>query len=626
MRITVLAGVAVVLMATLGAAAAGSQSARATGAISGAVTDALTGRPVADAIVSLAPEGVRAIDARRQLTDGQGRFVFTELAADRGYALTVARAGYFDGAFGRIEAPSPHLTPIALADGQWFDIAQVRLWRPASISGTVLDEGGQPVAGVFVRLLSQRTIGGRSTFVGGPFGLTDDGGRYRLSHLPPGRYSVMVPSSVSSIRVAGSAAPAGLSVGRAGHYPMPPSFDRGRARAYPVTFHGGATTASSAATIDLEPGAARSGVDVVLQAVAAVRVSGTVQAPPVALTNLVLRLLPGGLEELGLGSECATALVGADGRFTFLQVPAGEYVLDAPLSVNGYRMQGPEGDFSYGVRPPRPPGMPAGGSITGPVAAPFGTMLERIRMPGAIWFARVPIAVEANRSEDVTVVVPLSRAASMRGRIVVEADPNSDVQSAPASVLTLETATGSARHGSMITTRVAGMSGDEFAFDGILPGRYVLRTSSSTWSLRSVTIAGRDHDDMPVEFSAGQSITDVVVTVTNAVQTVFGTVRAASNVSSSGAAVIVFPVAREQWTGYGLAPRRIRSVRTSTTGTYTVSGLPAGDYFIVAVAPAHSDAWLDPDFLDRASRTATRVTIAWSGQRRIDLSLSDTIR
>jgi sugar/nucleoside kinase (ribokinase family) len=90
--------------------------------------------------------------------------------------------------------------------------------------------------------------------------------------------------------------------------------------------------------------------------------------------------------------------------------------------------------------------------------------------------------------------------------------------------------------------------------------------------------------------------------------------------------VIVFPVAREQWTGYGLAPRRIRSVRTSTTGTYTMSGVPAGDYFIVAVPPARSDAWLDPDFLDRASRTATRVTIAWSGQHRIDLSLSDTIR
>ena len=41
------------------------------------------------------------------------------------------------------------------------------------------------------------------------------------------------------------------------------------------------------------------------------------------LPGLVVRSLPEGLEDLGAGSEAATAMLGTDGRFTLFNVPAG---------------------------------------------------------------------------------------------------------------------------------------------------------------------------------------------------------------------------------------------------------------------------------------------------------------
>jgi hypothetical protein len=78
--------------------------------------------------------------------------------------------------------------------------------------------------------------------------------------------------------------------------------------------------------------------------------------------------------------------------------------------------------------------------------------------------------------------------------------------------------------------------------------------------------------------------------------------------------VIIFPVAREMWRDYGFEPRRITPAALSTlpqrTGTYSSRSFPPGDYFVVAVAPDQQSRWQDPDFLDAASRVATRVTLA----------------
>jgi hypothetical protein len=81
------------------------------------------------------------------------------------------------------------------------------------------------------------------------------------------------------------------------------------------------------ATIEITYGDSRSGVDVQLEPVPAVQVSGRI-SPDAGVTPpppLVLRLMARGQEMLGFGAEAATSMVKPDGTFTFLNVPAGEY-------------------------------------------------------------------------------------------------------------------------------------------------------------------------------------------------------------------------------------------------------------------------------------------------------------
>jgi hypothetical protein len=53
-----------------------------------------------------------------------------------------------------------------------------------------------------------------------------------------------------------------------------------------------------------------------------------------------------------------------------------------------------------------------------------------------------------------------------------------------------------------------------------------------------------------------------------------------------------------------------------------LTGLPPGEYFVVAVDSAFGGEWRDPAWLEAASHVATRVTLKWEEPVTIDLSLS----
>ena len=91
------------------------------------------------------------------------------------------------------------------------------------------------------------------------------------------------------------------------------------------------------------------------------------------------------------------------------------------------------------------------------------------------------------------------------------------------------------------------------------------------------------------------------------------------------AAIIAFPVEREQWTNYGWEPARFRTVRAGSAGTFQIQRLPAGEYFLIAVNPAQIDAWTDPQFLAVASARATRVTLAWGDKKTQDLTYAEIV-
>lgn len=595
-------------------------------AISGAVTDGVTGRPLSNAVVVLSMQAVdsngapRRVSTQQQTTDSKGRFVFVDLAAGA-FTLTATHFAYFDGGYGRRPDVDAASAPrLVVADRQWLSRTDIQLWHTGAIAGTVTDEHGEPVVGAFVRAMRQFVVGGSKQLAAGPVTTTDDRGQYRIYGLDPGTYLINVPSVQASVPAAtpvASAEPAldrdGVTRRVIGRYPTPPSSSQGSV-VYASAFHpsGGAVGQAEAVAVDY--GSNPSDVDVRLTPVRAFLVSGRVDGPLDVASKLTLRLMAEGAEDLSLGGESATSLVAADGSFAFMDVPAGDYVLEARGSMTEFLSNS---SFAQ-PRIPTPPGWTSSSSTSMSIASgPPNLGLHVTGSPaGERYWSRMPLHVA---SRDLTnVVVALHPAVSLSGRLVFEgsAEPPSFV------VANAESADARPSLGLLQNRLSPSQSPNAFQIDGLQGADYFLRLRPSPpWVVKSIMSGGHDYAAQPFNAAAGHDFTDIVVTFTDKGGTVAGSVRASAAASVDSAAVILFPADRAGWTHYGFSPDRIKTTVVGTGGGFQFANMPAGNYLVVAVDRSRIRAWQDPAFLEAAARQATAVTVDWGQTRSVELSL-----
>jgi hypothetical protein len=617
-----------------------------TSAISGVVRDGSSGRPVAGAVVTLSTSPrsrTPAID--RMATDGAGRFVFTGLAAGDDYYVHAGRMGYFDGGYGRDRPSQEALAQILVGEGQWFSRADVQLWKPGAIAGTVVDEAGEPVVGVPIRALPLIKLAGVEHVAAGIITTTDDRGAYRLTGLVPGRYLVQVPSvqaavpaGLSPYEVIGMTAeqyanaarlgrepplPATMPVDRShalafGQYVTPPISGGTIGRAYPPAFYPGVRAVADAVAVEPRHGEDLTGIDLRLQPEATARVSGRVVGPPDQIAGLVLRLVPPGSEGLAHGGEAATTLVGNDGAFAFLNVPLGAYTLVAARSVMQYHFV-PSGS-NLDATLPEPPGFNRSRMGAGDIpSAPRGVGYAYAALGGddRSW-AHVPVAVDAGGIDNL--IVELVPTVAVRGRVVWESgepDPPTFTRMTPsgpvrgrAEALPVyadpadgNPALGMPRGEYTIAT-------NEFIVEGLKVGTYLLRIVGAP-IVKSVVWNGRDHSERGFDASEGHDFDGVVVTVTDRTATLAGTVRREDGATASGATVLAFPADRARWARFGFAPARLRAVTADSSGRYSL-GVPAGEYFVVAVDAVPVDGWQDSAYLARAAIGANPIRVDWN--------------
>jgi hypothetical protein len=170
-----------------------------TGVIRGRVTDRETGQPISRAIVvafsdTALAETVTRLEAH---TSSDGRYELKGLPAGE-YSVMV-RAGEFrvshlPQAFGD-DRPGSLLQMgqpgrrLRLAEGEVRENTNVALWRAMAIEGRVVDEFGEPMAGVEISAHVAGT--GQRPAISGPFQFpSDDRGLFRIYGLAPGRYTV----------------------------------------------------------------------------------------------------------------------------------------------------------------------------------------------------------------------------------------------------------------------------------------------------------------------------------------------------------------------------------------------------------------------------------------------------
>src|SRR5436190_1390301 len=157
-----------------------------TGRITGRVLAADNGRPVKRARVFAAAAELSG--GRGVLTDDAGMFDFTELPAGR-YTLTVSKSGFVSLSYGQ-RRPLQAGTPLQLADGQTLKGIEFQLPRGSVIGGRVLDEDGEAMPGVMVRVMRYQYLQGDRRLTPAGTGQTDDKGQYRVWGLMPGDYYV----------------------------------------------------------------------------------------------------------------------------------------------------------------------------------------------------------------------------------------------------------------------------------------------------------------------------------------------------------------------------------------------------------------------------------------------------
>ena len=519
----------------------------------GSVRDASTDAPVAFAAVTLSPlrNGRTLGVVRRLITDGAGTFVVQGLPPGL-YAVRAEAAGYLESAFGRT-AHSPPQAVLEFTRPGARERISVYLQRSAAISGTVLDQAGEPITQAAVRLIRLDDLAKRVTVIAGT--QTDDLGRYRIGGLEPGVYIVaaMFTSIIASgdapqdTRAAGPAVPPARRTGSpAALTPDGAPFTaylRGSGGVgivgYTTTFSPQASDMFEAEPITLRPGDERVGVSIVCSWTELTNVQGQLTGMPTEVSGADVYLLPpdpyGGASS-GLTMPAAKTKADGSGAFAFTQVPRGRYWL---------------------------------------VAAHSGGRFSAI--DDAMAWAQAPVVVPAG-SEAVTIA--MQRGVRLTGRIEVE--PSSDAETPPPDVrrLTIHLVPVDApSFADVARSRV--QEDGAFVLPERPPGRYVLSIEGTdglqAWRVAGVTMRGADVSIRSFELR-GDAVDEVTIRLTRRRTQLEGHLAVADGRPAANMIALIVPSDVRRWLDDGMPRSSGAVVRLSQLGTLPAMDLTAGEY------------------------------------------------
>jgi carboxypeptidase family protein len=153
------------------------------------------------------------------------------------------------------------------------------------------------------------------------------------------------------------------------------------------------------------------------------------------------------------------------------------------------------------------------------------------------------------------------------------------------------------------------------------PGRMkvALGGPAAGWTIRAVRYRGIDVTDSGIEFRANEDITDIEVELTNRVTDLSGLVTNGRGAAVKDYSVVVFAQDRDKWTANS---RYLRTGRPDQDGRFKITGLPPGEYHIVAIDYVDPNEWTEPDYLERVRSKATSVTIGEGETKSVDLRIN----
>jgi protocatechuate 3,4-dioxygenase beta subunit len=563
-----------------------------TAEIAGTIMMAGSNLPARKTRVNLSGAELRG--GRSATTDDTGRFSFTALPAGR-YTLSASRPGHVTVSYGQRQPGRPS-TPIQLSDGQKFR-ADLQIPKASVITGTVLDEHGEPAPQTQVRVMRFANASGQRTLGSSNMSSTDDRGIYRAFGLTPGEYVVCATPrntglpdfermqvEVQSLTQAltqvtveqgqvlrerltaiQSSLPDGGSEPPSGYAPV----------CYP-----GTVSAANATPITLGISEERTAIDFQLQLAPLARVEGVViNSTGAQLGQMNVTLSDAA--SVGPSMLNMNARPDAEGHFRIQNVPPGQYRLTARSTI----------------APPRAQSEPAAGRRGGRGGPPTPRP-----QPVTVW-ASTDLSVDGRSLSNV--MLSLQYGVSVSGQITFEAtkqQPPTDLT----RMRVMVSPVGPTPFGGSVSAPVD--AAGRFTIASVPPGRYRVNATGAAggWLTESAIIGGQDALDFPFEVKGNQNIAGVTVTLTDLRTELTGVVVDDKNHPAVDYTIIIFPSDARYWSD---PSRRIQTTRPSTDGTFTFRGLPPGEYRIATPVDLEPGATSDPAVLQQLEGASMRVTL-----------------
>ena len=527
------------------------------GVISGTVVEASSGDAVRKAVVTVTWHGTPRAWATTR-TDGSGRFTFEGLPAGK-YDLRATKPGLGTAIYGANSVRELG-DVITLGEGETHGDVKLRFLRSSTISGTVVDPDGDPIAGLNMRLL--RPGGGVEgrTLMNYQGANTNDRGEYKITAIDPGQYYLRC-------------LPNGPQMGPMMHSPV--AEPDPRTMMVPQYF-GGARDSKDAAALIVRGGENLSGIDFHLTAehpaTITGRVTGVPQLDPPADPAAGPPVMTGRRVFRGNGQVVSVSLSVADDNQMF-------------WGSSGAGAQGP--DYRFEI----------------PNNIPGRYRIEaNIRAKDKGYYALQVVDAHEGAND---IVLPLVPGVDVKGNLKVEGPTARPVES-----FTVMLASGSGPRGRNYSSQVK--KDGSFSIEDVPPGEWVLNINPNPMGFfeRSVRLGDKELVYQRLEIPAGLDAPLNIVISSN-MATVAGEIDA-GGAEGKRAGILLEPIG----TRHALT-RFYYTATADDNGKFKLNAVAPGKYRMFALEKIATASYRNPesgDLLDAVKELAEDLEVPEGGK------------
>ena len=526
------------------------------------------------------------------MTDSQGRFAVNNVEPGT-YRLMFSASGYAPQDYGQRVFGGAG-TPIVLRAGEAKKDITMRIAPVSAVSGRILDNRGQPIAGVPVQLFRfSYDETAHKKIQPATSAQTDDRGEYRFYFVSPGRYYLNAGHQPSQGFLPDLALNGGL-------------FNRGYVspnripQNYVLTYYPGAVDVESATALDIQPGADLSGIDLFLAPQQVYRVRGRIvdsrtgQPPPFATLSVRLQ----GSDVINMfGSELPLPpnYKPADGTFEILNVASGNYMLTAAV---------PNPTPSRAV------------DFNGMSEAQRAAYVEAMR---AEQLARPTgfTNINVTNSDLDGITITVGATGSISGRFRMEGPAPGSTTSFDVLRVQLKSTSdfGGIASTNPLDSGPAKADGT-FLIKGIPAGEYRLSITGIPRGsyLKQARLGQFDVLNAPLRFSGNESGTLDIVISSNASQ-IEGDALNSRGQPAPGVQVVLIPDANRTRT------ELFRPVVSDASGHFLIDSVVPGDYKLVAWDSIEPYGFFDPQLIKQAEQNGKSVRVTESSKQKITVTV-----